>query len=314
MKYLFVVFATMSFFTAMGQSSAEAAEYNNDILGSQRSISRKSMRYLKVALYSDNVSRIERKRAEVLNELKKAKKKVAGKDAYYGDSGLKDAMLAYLNASLNGYEGSFRAANEMWEERRKSYENLKRYYEMLEKGEAVMDEAGLTFNKAQEAFAERHGVMILDDEGLSEKVALFNAANHYSRKIELIHFRTYSVGQKYLVSLNEGKYKSLEIIRKEILASSKKSQTELEELEPFKGDTELRMRVKESLRFYESAANNEFKTVADILGEKGGRLSQAEANKVNKSMETVNQKTSGLYTKYFEALRSLLRKYIPEED
>lgn len=314
MKYVLVFLMAALNYSTFAQSNSEAAEYNNDILGSQRSISRKSLKYIKVALYSDNVVKIERKREEVLGELRKAKKKVDGKDAFHGDSGLKDAMLAFLNTSIDGYTNSFRSANDVWEERKKSYENLKRYYTYLEKGEDVMRQASITFNIEQSAFAERHGVTILDDDGLSEKVDLFNKANHYTRQIELIHFRTYALNQKFLMTLNEGKYKSLELIRKELLESVKRSSTELTALKSFKGDGELRLRLKESIRHYQNIANNELKTVADLLGTKGNELTKADAGKVNKSMETVNSRTNTVYLKYFETQRALLRKYIPEED
>lgn len=314
MKYVLVFLMAALSYPTLAQSNSEAAEYNNDILGSQRNISRKSLKYIKVALYSDNVTKIERKREEVLGELQKAKKKVDGKDAFHGDSGLKEAMLAFLNTSINGYTNSFRSANDPWEERKKSYENLKRYYTYLEKGEDVLRQASITFNKEQSAFAERHGVTILDDEGLSEKVDLFNKANHYTRQIELIHFRTYALNQKFLMTLNEGKYQSLELIRKELLESVKRSSAELTALKPFKGDGELRLRLKESIRHYQNIANNELKTVVDLLGTKGNKLTKADASKVNKSMETVNSRTNTVYQKYFEAQRALLRKYIPEED
>lgn len=314
MKYFLLMLVTLMGWEAMAQSPVEAASYNDEILRSQRGTSRKSMRYLKVALYSDNVARIERKRKEVLAELKKAKKKTEGIDSYYGDNSLKGAMLAYLEVSIANYDGSFKAANDLWEEKNKSYLNLKRYYEVLEKGEEAMDKASDAFNKEQNAFAEKNGVTILDDDGLAKQVELFDQANDFSRKIELIHFRTYAMFNKYLESMNEGKYKNLETIRQELLKAVKQSSDELEALPVFKGDGEVRLRVKESLRYYEGLGNNEFKKTAEILGKKGANLSQSEANEVNKAMQSINKTSPNVYNKYFEALRALLRKYIPEED
>ena len=212
----------------LAQNFKNASEYNNFIILQQAKIVQKSMQYVSFSVHSEDVSKIEKKRVEVIKQVDEALANVKKMPDFNGDKRLRDETVDVFTLSRNTYNVDFKDANSLLAKRNDSYENLQKYYQAQDKAEKKINDAMEDMKKAQTRFAERNKMQIMTSEKKDSPFDVIGRINTYTRQIELAIFKPKKnndifmkvIGEKKLMKVKRAKDCS-KINRKKIKSMEK---------------------------------------------------------------------------------------------
>ena len=133
--------------------SAQEGELAKDYLG-----------YMSAVTHSHNGRKMERRRQEVLQDVKDALQNTARIKAYEGDVALRDAFKEYYSILLTVLNEDYAKILNMEEIAEQSYDNMEAYVMAQEKATERLDEAAKKRQTAYAQFAERNHIKLIESE------------------------------------------------------------------------------------------------------------------------------------------------------
>ncbi len=295
----------------------DAQRYNNPtsylrkFQNENRKLRIKNLRYLKASLRSEDERKVAKYRELVLEQAKESQKAVSRLGPYQDYDILQREYERAMQMYIDAFEDNFGTADGLSANQYNSYEDLKKYYEAVERAEEEMIDAAYRIEQAEEHFARQNYLTIVKDEELEEQYRLLDEVTLYSRDMTLAFFRVNAQVNLYLKAIEEGKKDSLSDIVNDIRRAYNESLKEIEQYTDFEGRQKLYNEMQDYLE--------------EIKGELDENLPELTHNLMNEYLEEDDyedtQRDLDRFVRrhqyrtesFFETKVDLIEDYIPED-
>ncbi len=289
-------------------------DYNNFIVGEQRLLLRKNLRYISKAAHSENEKKIEARRLDVVKQNELSLARLAKLKAYEGDKDFKENATEALYQQLKVYSVDYKRVDFLAATRTASVENMEAYFRAQEQAEAKLKAVGDSVGAAQLRFAKRHGMTITKDKEIDELdryIAQVSEVNAYQHRIVVPQFRLEKAAARVMDALNSQDPAALETARLQLLEDAKTSQTELAAVPAFRGkDAKYRDATSNMAAYYAGLSTNQLAKIKGFM-ERKNSLSKAEAAEVNVHIAYLNNNGQRVIQAYNQAMNNFSATYIP---
>ncbi len=306
-KELFSIsFYMLLFFSvpAFSQSTSDAVSYLN-IIGEQYENIRSEMwDYTSTMAHSRSAKIVENKRVELLKAIGKSIKVVSNMQPFNKDYSLRDSVVAFLTLDYNVLNNDFARIIDMEAVAEQSYDLMEVYLLAQELANKKLDEASDRIDVQYLAFAEKHGVTLVEKEdNISIKLKRSAEAFNYYNKVYLVFFKAYKQEMYLMDAIKRNDINAIEQNRSALKSISEEGVKKLDVIKHYKGDNTINGSCKKLLTFYIDEAGNKIPIIADFLlvseeykkmsalfdSKDRMTLSNEEINKYNESVNAYNK-------------------------
>ncbi|QNR23455.1 LIC11966 family surface protein [Croceimicrobium hydrocarbonivorans] len=257
-------------FSMQAQSAGEAAAYMGQIGESIEEMKGETWSYLKAATRGRSARTLERKRQSIIEELKNVKSEIRKIGAFKGDRSYQQEVINYLDMTDIVLREDYAKIMDMEDIAERSYDGMEAYLLAKDIAGEKMDSAFSIYKNAEEAFANKYGVNLIEGEKTKkdEKIAKANKALKYYNRIFLEVFRA-QVQEAYVVeALNNADLVSLEQNLNALKTAVAKAQANLDTFSTFGGDKKLLYSAQRLLKYYENSCANNLPKLVDFYVKK----------------------------------------------
>ena len=281
-------------------------EFNNE----KRKIDMKSLLYLQASLKGSEPRRIERYHEMVLEQMRESRRDLERVGPYEDYEVLKREYIKGLDMLIEAYERDFGIAEKLRENKYKSYEDLKKYYDAVTAAEDKMYEAVYKLEKAEDHFAKTYYIEFERDPEIVQEYIMLDEATLYSRDMTLSFFRVEQEVQEFLSAVKEDKHDSLGIQVGEIQKAIKESEQEVAQYADFDGEDDLYQEVLGYLEEMKEEVHENLRPVAEQLANQF--LDEDEYEDAQKQLQHFINRHSGRVEDFYETRNELIEEYLPE--
>ncbi len=311
MKYL--AFVLLMGFTLQvdAQRYSNPKSYFRKFQNENRKLRIKNLRYQKAALRSADERRIVKYREMVLNQAKESQQSVKRLGPYQDYDILQKEYINSLQMYIDAFENNFGVAEELSKNRYNSYEDLKKYYEAVNRAEEEMLEAAYRIQEAEEHFAKNHYLTITRDEEMEEEYRMLDEVTLYSRDMTLSFFRVDAQVRKYLQTIEAGGMDSLSTIVDDLRAAYNESKKEVEEYADFDGRKMMYNEMQDYLEEIQQELDENLPALTDNLQNKF--LDEDEYEDTQRDLKRFVKRHTYREESFFETKNDLIEDYLPED-
>jgi hypothetical protein len=286
-------------------------EYGIALFNEHAAVANKNMEYLQYSVHSDDIGVVEQKRMALIEQIQQSLKTVRAMSPYEGDSKLRDEIGSVFEAYLASFRVEFSRVNTLKLSSRQSYEAMEQYLNATTAAEKKLDEAGTRAARAQEAFAKKYKIQLLEDEEKAGGASLLTQMNDYYRGIFLRVFKTSKKDAEFSDALAEQNAGKMDRYRKELDVICDDNLAFLSRLPDFNGDTEYRDAAVALMKFYKDLAYKGYKTMTDVV-RKGDKMTNEDVTAFNEVISRSNEQLPALSDAVNEAADRLFKKNVPK--
>ncbi|HWA33635.1 MAG TPA: hypothetical protein VG737_05875 [Cyclobacteriaceae bacterium] len=299
-RYLIFIF---SIITATANAQSDAGSYLDYIGNQYQEISKDMMSYTSAVNHGKSARKVEKRRGEVLAQLKEGERNVRNMKPFQNDSKLRDSVVSYLRISqivLNQDYGKILNLEDIAEQ---SYDAMEAYLLAKEKAGDKLDEAAERVSVVYKKFAADNRIKLIEnDSKLSQKMEAAHLVNEYYNKVYLLFFKSYKNEAYCLDGLQRNDVNAAEQAKNSLLASATEDLAKLGQMQAFQGDASLKAAAQQALAFYKKEASDYIPASIDFQlkkdnfqkmdkafnAKKQGDLTQAEIDAFNKAVGEYN--------------------------
>jgi hypothetical protein len=285
-RYFLAFFLVIGLQSLSAQNTQAALDYMGNVNEHLGDIKGETWRYLKAATQGKSARRVENKRQQLISELQDVESKINKTSAFKGDVSLRKEVLNYLGLTITVIKGDFDKILDMEEIAERSYNDMEAFLLAKDLANAKLDSAFEIFSKAQNEFAEKNNITLVEGEQSKrdEKIAKASEALKYYNEIYLITFKA-TVQEAYVLNaLNRNDLISLEQGTNALDFAAKEGLEKLQTAEKFGSDPKLILAAQQLLEFYRLEASRDFPKMVDFY------LKKDKFDKLATMMETKKQK------------------------
>ena len=267
---------------SQAQPITDPGDYMTRISGAQTEMDQKYMAYISAAAHSRRARKIERMRTAALESINNAKYKTSDLPVYKGDNSLRQAGIDYIQFCYRIFSEDYSKIVDIEEIAEQSIDEMQVYLLLQEKTSEKLREASGNFNKAQNDFATKYNVKVVDSKGeLYEKMKTADKLNHYCNQVFLLFFKANYEENALFKAVADQKLIAAEQARSALLgfATEGLETIKADSLRSFQGDAELGNGCREILVFYKSIAEKDVPKLMDFY------LKQENFEKLKKAMD-----------------------------
>jgi hypothetical protein len=247
-------------------------------------ISHEMMAYTSAVNHGKSARKVEKRRNELIAQVKESETTVRKMKPFNGNSTLRDSIAAYFRMTgivLNHDYGKIVDLEEIAEQ---SYDKMEAYLLAKEKAEEKLDAAHDNASAQYNAFAEANNIRIVEnDTDLARKIAKTNKLTQYSNRVYLLFFKSYKNESYLMEAMSRNDITSVEQSRNALAASSEEDLEKARPLEAFDGDTSVKTALLQLLAFYKTESNDKIPVYTQFL------LAKDNFEKIKKAYESTPQ-------------------------
>src|SRR5258706_14750258 len=256
-------------------SAASHAQYDTPIAymshfnAQEGELAKDYLAYMSAVTHSHNGRKMERRRQEVLTDVKLAFQSTAKMKAYQGDVALRDAFKEYYSILLTVLNEDYAKILNMEEIAEQSYDNMEAYVLAQEKAAERLDEAAKKRQTAYGEFAGRNHIKLIESESkISRKLEQVGKVSTYYHQIYLIFFKS-NKQEMYLVeAFNANSINAVEQNKSTLMKYSAEGLQKLSDVKAFENDYSLVAACRKMLEFYKMEAETKVQPIMDYLMKK----------------------------------------------
>lgn len=307
---------SLCFFLSIFSSEVDAQRFKNarsyfkQFQNQNRKIRVKNLKYLKASLRGDDERKVNKFREVVLTQLIDSKKTLERLGPYKEDDILKKEYVASLGIYIKAFEDDFGIADELRKNQYRSFADLKKYYEAVEKAEDEMLEAAYRMEKAEDYFANKHTLNLVRDEEMETQFEMLDEVTLYTRDMTLCFFRIDAQAQNYIGAASRNNTDSLSMFFDEMRIGLKESKADLEIYADFDGKKQLYNALSDYLQEVEDYLNTTLSEVTEAL--ENEFLDEDEYEDALKELKRFVKWRNYWVEDFFETKSALILKYLPE--
>jgi hypothetical protein len=299
---------------ASAQTFKDPGSYNNFIVGEQRAMLKKNLRYISKSAHSDNEKKIDAKRQDLIKQTELSLNKIAKLPAFEDDKGFKEQTTEAFYQLLKVYSEDYKAVDLLAATRTATIENMEQYFKLQEVAEAKLQVVNDSVDAAQARFARRHGMTISEDpEGkrLAQYIRQVSEVNSYQHKVYLAQFRIEKASARLIDALNAQDAAAFEQARVQLATDAQTATAELTAIAPFRGkDAHYRDAARNMVKYYGAFAQAQAVQMKELL-ERKDRFTKTDADRMNGLVSSYNTQNQKLVAAYNQAGNALMATYIP---
>ncbi|MFK7923306.1 MAG: hypothetical protein AB8H47_15185 [Bacteroidia bacterium] len=310
---LLFLFVGVSPLMLSAQSFNEPVEYFNYIAERQRQVLNKHIRYVSHSVHSDNYRDIERRRIQLIKELNQSIRQLERIQPLKGDNKLRNTAIEVFEEYLAAFNVEFKESLSLKQNSQDSYEAMEKYFAAQDKAEEKLQKSGEKFDKAVEAFAEKHEMQFEKDNEseIADQFKITGEVNSYTRELFLLYFKVSKSNAGFIDALNERKEGKMAKAREELIATTAEALQSIETKSDFKGDKNLLVKTKSLIEYYQEIAQGDYATLTGIM-ENQASLTQEQVDQYNQILQNLPTKEQKMVNEYTEARTALMRKFVPD--
>ena len=242
------------------------------------------LEYMSAVTHSHSGRKMERRRQDVLTDVKVALQSTARMKAYEGDVALRDAFKEYYSILLTVLNEDYAKIVNMEEIAEKSYDNMEAYVLAQEKASERLDEAAKKRQTAYAQFAERNHIKLIESESkISRKLEQVSKVSSYYHQIYLIFFKS-NKQEMYLVeAFNANSINAVEQNKSTLVKYSGEGLQKLTEVKAFENDYSLVAACRKMLEFYKMETEKKVQPIMDYL------MKKEEFDKIKRAFESKSE-------------------------
>lgn len=248
------------------QAPGEAVEYMNQMGNSFTELKDETWKYLKAVTRGQGARRVEKKRQQLVQEVRAKKNEVGKMKGFYSDISLKNAVLGYLDMNYIVLTEDFEKILNMEDIAEQSYDLMEAYILAKEKANEKLEDAGEVLDAAQKEFAAAHDITIIEAEmdKKSQRIEQAGNALAYYNDVYLIFFKAFKQEAYVLDAMNRADVNAMEQNINVMLSYSEECQAKLDTLARYNGDGALRAAAGKVIQFYKAEAEKDFPGQVDF--------------------------------------------------
>lgn len=277
------------FFSTHAQSFETAGEYMELLSGQETELSAKYLSYMSEVAHGNRARKSERKRQEVITEIKQSISMANKLKPYKGDVSLRDAYKKYWDVLLKVFNEDYHKIVNMEEIAEQSYDAMEAYLLAKEKADEVLSLEHDKVRVAYKEFALKNNIRLVDsDSKMSKKLRQVGDFNAYYNKVYLIFFKSYKQEGYVTKAINDKDINAIEQNRVTLQKFAEEGLSRLDTTKAFKGDALLTTACRKVLEFHKSEAIKDIPVQSEFI------LKQSEFEKIQKAF---NAKPAAARTK-----------------
>jgi hypothetical protein len=264
-------------FTGFAQN--EAINYLNGIGVEFQKIAHDMMSYTSAVNHGRSARRIEKRRAELVAQVKTSETTVRRMKPFNNNSTLRDSISNYFRMSHIILTQDYEKIMDLEEIAEQSYDDMEAFMMASERASQKVNASYLSAKTEYENFAKANGVRLIDgDSRLEEKLEAAGKVNDYSDKLFLLFFKSYKNEAYMLDAMSRGDVAAMEQTRNALVSSATEDLEKVKPMAAFKGDGSLKHANQQMLRFYLSEASEQMPQIIEF------HLKKEEFEKMQKAM------------------------------
>src|SRR5260221_2620059 len=280
-RYLFLL---MLLSTASYAQYDSAVAYMSYFILQEEGLAKDYLGYMSAVTHSHNGRKMERRRQEVLKDVKEALQNTATMKAYQGDVALRDAFKEYYSILLTVLNEDYAKILNMEEIADQSYDNMEAYVLAQEKASERLDETSKKRQSAYGPFAGLNHIKLIESESkISRKLEQVGKVSGYYHQIYLIFFKS-NKQEMYLVeAFNANSINAVEQNKSTLMKYSAEGLQKLSDVKAFENDYSLVAGCRKMLEFYKMEVDKKVQPIMDYL------MKKEEFDKIKRSFDSKSE-------------------------
>lgn len=344
MKRLSLTLSLFLVFTiTYSQTFSTAVDYLNYISVEYRTISSGVLSYTSAVAHGKSARKVDKKRTEMMNNIKNAQTKIKKMPDFKGNTALRDTALAVLNLDYIVLNEDYAKIIDMEAVAEQSYDAMEAYLMAQDLADEKLEEAGDRLNAVQDEFILANNITVVDNSDKDElqiKMKKSSEVSSYHRVIYLTFFKAYKQEMYMIDALNRSDINALEQNKNSLITYSEEGLKVLDTIKPFENDNSLVQACKNMLTFYKTECEKQIPVIVDFLlknenfnkvkaafeAKKEKERTQKDVDEFNKAVaevneaskeynatnEKMNKSRNDFINKYNEASSKFMDKHIPK--
>lgn len=291
-KVVLILLVIGSCLKVNAQAPETALEYLEFLSEKEVSLSKKYLSYMSEVAHGNRARKMEKRRQEVITEIKQSLTAVTRLKPYKGDASLRDAYKKYWDLLLKVFNEDYHKIVDMEEIAEQSYDAMEAYLLAQEKAEEVLDNAHEELTPVFRAFAANNNIRLVEnDSRMSRKLQQVGKVNTYYHQLFLIFFKSHKQEAYLLDAYTKKDINALEQNRSTLIRFAEEGLAKLDTLKPFKGDGSLNTACRKVLDFHKNEAQNNIAILIEyIIKEKEfEKAKQAMDKNTDRTQEDIDQ-------------------------
>lgn len=308
MKKNIAVFAVMVAFQVKAQEFKSAVDYLNYVTKIETPITKEGWKYTKTVAHSKSARRIENVRKNLIKTIQTAKNNLAkNKKGYNGDLEFHNKVIDYLSFMENSYNNDYAKIVDMQEISEQSYDLMEAYINLREKVNEKIDEEHQKLILAQNEFAKKYNVNIVDNgesSKMEKNIKISNQVFKYHSDLYLVFFKCNYIDILLSQAVQKSDVAAIQQNANTLIQYADEGIEKLKTSTPIKGDMSLANATKKCLEMYKKEAqefapktiefltyNSKFEETKASLERKSQKeRTKEEVDNYNKMVKEINKK------------------------
>lgn len=312
MKFLFFTFLAIAILdntTVWGQNSSKAVEHMASISNQMGLLMKDTWAYTSSVAHSKSARKIDSRRKELIKTSQFIQRNIAKIPPYQGDASLRDSTLAFLKIHYLILSENYAKIVDLEAIAEESYDLMEAYLAAQEQANNKLDEAGDRMELAQETFAAKNNITLVDGENkTAKKLGKASSVMSYYNKFYLIFFKSYKQELYMFDALQKGDIGAFEQNRNALVSVSEEGLKKLDTMKTFNTDVSVMLACKKAITFYRDEALNRTASLTDFP------LKKETFDKVKKAFDSKPQSSRtqediDLYNKAVNEMNAAVTSY-----
>lgn len=261
-------FSTLIFVSICLFSNAQnATKYMNSISNEARSVRDATWEYTQNLIKDGdkNPEKIEDSRLGLVYTIEKSKQKIAGMDAFKGNTSYRDSVISFLNIYQKVVVEDYAKIKNYKERSNENFEYKEKLIIAREEANTKLTIASEMINEIEKKFCAENKIKFIEGSSkTSEKLKKANAVYKYYNTVFLIFFQPYAPEARFLAALDKGDIAAMELENEKLARSSRESIAKLNLKSDMDGDKSLINSCQNLLDFYQKEADNDFVKIIEF--------------------------------------------------
>lgn len=303
MKTFFTAFLLFSSIFSQAQTYATPVAYMNELSSEFKQIQEATWSYTKSIAKSKSARKVNKTRLELIETITKALKRAKEMPEYQNEGNYRDSVINYLDVNLAVVSEDYEKIMDLEDIAEQSYDLMDAFLKAKETASDKLQLAGEKVDRAQEEFAKKHNVNIIQtDDKVSLRLKNASKVYTYYNPVYLTFFKAYKQEAYLIDALSKGDVAGIEQNKSSLAKFAQEGLDKLNETTAYEGDQSLKKACKEVMDFY-LEETNKFQTLIDFYTKKeafekikatvdekkGKNLTQEEIDAYNKMVKEYNE-------------------------
>lgn len=238
--------------TSLTYGQSNAAEYLSLIGEQYQKISHEMMGYIAAANHGKSARKVEKRRNELLTQMKESETVVRRMKPFKGSTALRDSISSFFKISRLIMLEDYGKIVNLEDVAEQSYDMMEAYLLAKELAETKADSAEASAHRQYQAFADENNIKLIESTSdLKNKVEKTAKVSTYTNKAYLLFFKSYKNEAYLMEAMEKNDITAFEQSKNALSSSATEDLKKSGELPPFNADGSLKQALKQALKFYQ---------------------------------------------------------------